>query len=66
MVREQDPFRLDNPWTRIGWGSVAAIFIFSFLIGFVVLGRYQQNGPTLGAWAAFCRAVGLTAEGAGQ
>ncbi len=62
MVREQGPFKLDNPWSRIAWGSMAAIFIVSFLIGFVVLGRFQQNGPTLGAWAAFCRAVGLSAD----
>ena len=62
MVREQGSFKLDNPWSRIAWGSIAAIFIVSFLIGFVVLGRFQQNGPTLGAWAAFCRAVGLTAD----
>jgi cytochrome c553 len=41
---------------------MAVVFIVSFLIGFAVLGRFQQNGPTLGAWAAFCRAVGLTAD----
>jgi cytochrome c553 len=62
MVREQGSFKLDNPWSRIAWGSIAAIFIVSFLIGFVVLGRYQPNGPTLGIWAAFCRAVGFTAD----
>jgi cytochrome c553 len=62
MVREQGPFKLNNPWSRIGWGSIGAVFIASFLIGFFVLGRFQQNGPTLGGWAAFCRAIGLTAD----
>jgi cytochrome c553 len=57
-----DPFKLNNPWPRIAWGSMAVVFIVSFLIGFVVLGRYQQNGPALTTWAGFCRAVGLTAD----
>jgi cytochrome c553 len=62
MVREQGPFKHDDPWPRIAWGTMAVVFIVSFLIGFIVLGRIQQNGPTLGTWAAFCRAVGLTAD----
>jgi len=41
---------------------MAVVFIVSFLIGFTLLGRFQQNGPALGPWAAFCRAVGLTGE----
>ena len=60
MVREQGPLKLDNPWPRIAWGSMAVVFVVSFLIGFFVLGRFQQNGPTLGSWAAFCRAIGLS------
>ena len=62
MAREQDPIKLHDPWPRIAWGTMAVVFIVSFLLGFAVLGRFQQNGPTLGAWAAFCRAVGLTAD----
>jgi cytochrome c553 len=62
MVREQGPFKLSNPWPRIAWGSTAMVFVVSFLIGFFVLGRFQQNGPMLGSWAAFCRAIGLTAD----
>ena len=62
MVREQGAFKLDDPWPRIAWGTMAVVFIVSFLIGFIVLGRIQQNGPALGTWAAFCRAVGLTAD----
>jgi cytochrome c553 len=62
MVREQGPFNLNNRWDRIAWGMTAGVVIGSFLIGFVVLGRYQQNGPTLGLWASMCRALGLTAD----
>jgi cytochrome c553 len=62
MVREQGPFKLNNPWPRIAWGSMTVVFVVSFLIGFFVLGRFQQNGPTLGGWAAFCRAIGLSAD----
>ncbi len=62
MVREQGPFNLNNRWSRIAWGSIAVVCIVSFLLGFLVLGRFQQNGPTLGAWDAFCRALGITAD----
>ena len=62
MARDPDRLKLDNPWSGIGWGTMAGLFIAFFLIGFFVLGRIQQNGPLLGSWAAFCRAVGLTAN----
>ena len=62
MVREQGPFNIKNRWDRIAWGTMAAVVIVSFLIGFVVLGRYQQNGPTLGLWESMCRALGLTGD----
>ena len=52
MVREQGPFNINNRWSRIAWGSIAVVCIVSFLLGFFVLGRFQQNGPTLGAWDA--------------
>jgi cytochrome c553 len=61
MTREPGPSKRD-PWPRIAWGSMAVVFIISFLIGFLVLGRFQQNGPRLGNWVAFCRAIGLTAD----
>jgi len=62
MVRELGPFNLNNRWDRIAWGSMAAACIVSFVLGFLVLGRFQQNGPTLSTWDAFCRALGLTAD----
>jgi cytochrome c553 len=62
MGRDQGPFKLDNPWPRIGWWLVAALVSVSVVLGFVVLARYQQNGPTLDTWSAICRAVGITAD----
>jgi cytochrome c553 len=62
MARGQGPSESFDPWHRIAWGSMAVVFIVSFLIGFLALGRFQQNGPALGSWAAFCRAIGLTAD----
>jgi hypothetical protein len=62
MVRDQGPFRLDNAWPRIGWSSAAVLVSVSFVLGFVVLARYQQNGPTLDTWNAICRAIGITAD----
>lgn len=62
MGRDQHQMRADNPWPRIGWWSTVALVGVSFVLGFTVLGRYQQNGPTLDTWTAICRAIGLTAD----
>ncbi len=62
MIREQGPFKPSHPWSGIAWGTVAAVFIVSFLVGFVMLGRFQVNGPKLGTWAAICRAIGISAD----
>jgi cytochrome c553 len=62
MARDQDTFRLDNPWPKIGWGMAAGVIIVSLVLGFGFLSRYQQNGPTLALWNAICRAVGITAD----
>jgi hypothetical protein len=47
MSRDQSPFRLDNPWPRIGWWFTAGLVSVSFVLGFVVLARYQQDGSVL-------------------
>jgi cytochrome c553 len=62
MAGDPDQLDLDQAWSRMGWGTMAALFIVFFLLGFFLLGRIQLNGPILGGWAAFCRAVGLTAN----
>ena len=62
MARDRGPFRLYNRWPLIGWLSAAALVSVSFVLGFVVLARYQQDGPTLDAWTAICRAIGITAD----
>jgi cytochrome c553 len=62
MDRGQGPLELSHSWPRIAWGSIAVMLVASFLLGFFVLGRIQQNGPALGGWAALCRAIGLTAD----
>jgi cytochrome c553 len=62
MARDRGPFKLDNPWPRVAWWSTAGLLAMSLILGFIVLGREQQNGPTLGTWAAICRALGVTAD----
>src|SRR3984893_14657859 len=62
MASEQGPFKLDNPWPRIGWWSTAGLLAVAVILGFVVLGREQQNGPTLRTWTAICRALGTPPE----
>jgi cytochrome c553 len=62
MARDRGPFKLDNPWPRIAWWSTAGLLAISVILGFIVLGREQQNGPTLGTWNAICRALGITAD----
>src|SRR6516225_3462448 len=52
MVRNQGALKLNNPWSRIGWVSFAAIVLASSLLGFVVLSRYQANGEPLDLWNA--------------
>jgi cytochrome c553 len=41
---------------------MAALFVVFFMVGFLVIGRFQQNAPPLRVWAAFCRAAGFTAD----
>ncbi|MFZ3327654.1 MAG: c-type cytochrome [Methylocella sp.] len=62
MAREKGAFRLANPWPRFAWLTWAAIVGISFALGFLLLGRYQQNAPTLGLWGAICRGLGITAD----
>ena len=62
MTRSEGPFRTRNPWARIAWWSIAALIVVGWMLGFVVLGREQQNGPPLSPWASICRGFGLTAD----
>jgi cytochrome c553 len=62
MDHDQDAAKLRNPWPRFGWWFTATLLIVAAVLGFVVLGRYQQNGPELDLWTAICRAVGITSE----
>jgi cytochrome c553 len=62
MVREQGPFKTDDPWPRLGWLLTAILIVVSFLLGFIVMGREQQNEETLGTWAAICRSLGITSD----
>jgi cytochrome c553 len=53
---------VEDPWPRIGWWSTAGLLAVAVVLGFLVLGREQQNGPALGAWTAICRALGIVAD----
>jgi cytochrome c553 len=64
MSREPVTVNFPNPWPRIGWGMTAGVIVVAALIGFGVLGRYQQNGATLDLWNAICRGLGI-ATGSG-
>jgi cytochrome c553 len=61
-VREQGSLRTHNPWPIVSWSAAAAIIIVAGVLGFVLLARYQQNGPTLSLWNAICRGLGITAD----
>ncbi len=62
MAREQGTLETYNPWPKIGWGTAAAIVVVSAVLGFGLLGRYQQDGPTLSLWSAICRGLGITSD----
>lgn len=59
MARDPTPSRSDDRWSHIAWVSAGGLVVVAFLLGFVVLGREQQNGPALGIWTAICHAVGI-------
>jgi cytochrome c553 len=44
------------------WLLLVALALTAFALGFTVVGRFQLDAPTLGAWAALCRGLGLTAD----
>lgn len=61
-ARRAGPFKLDNPWAWLGWLSAAGLLTVGLILGFVVLGREQQNAPPLGIWTAICRGLGISAD----
>ncbi len=61
-ARERGTLKTYNPWPKIGWGGAAAIIAVAGVLGFVVLDRYQQGGPTLDLWSAICRGLGITSD----
>ena len=61
-ARRLGPFKLNNPWVRIGWLSAGGLLAVGMLLGFVVLSRQQQNGPPLGPWGAVCSALGISPD----
>jgi cytochrome c553 len=63
LPSEHDPHGRGDPWPLIGWSSLVIIVAVAGVLGFLVLSRYQQNGPVLGSWAAICRGLGLTFDG---
>ncbi len=62
MARNLGPFKLHNPWMKIGWLSAAGLLTVGLILGFVLLGREQQNGPVLGPWRAICSALGISPD----
>ena len=61
-MRRQGSLRTDNPWPIIGWCAATAIIVVAGVLGFGLLDRYQQGGPTLTLWNAICRGLGITAD----
>ena len=62
MAAEPEPVKPANPWPRVAWWSAAGMLAIFVVLGFVILGREQVNGPAFGAWTAFCHALGITAD----
>jgi len=62
VARRLGPFKLHNPWIKIGWSSAVGLLTVGVILAFVVLGRDQQNGPVRGPWSAICGALGLSPD----
>ena len=60
MARDHGPFKLHDAWSWIAWSTTAGLLIVGAFLGFLILGRAQQNGPALGPWVAICRALGIS------
>jgi cytochrome c553 len=60
--RDQGLYRPDNSWPRFAWWFTAVLVSIFAVLSFVVLARYQQNGPPLDPWTAICRAIGVSAD----
>jgi cytochrome c553 len=61
-ARRTGPFKLQNPWVKIGWLSAAGLLGVGIFLGFVLLGREQQNGQPRSPWSAFCSALGISPD----
>lgn len=61
-MREHGSLRTYNPWPIISWSMAAAIIVVAGVLGFVLLARYQQGGPTLSLWNAICHGLGISAD----
>ena len=48
-----------DPWPLIGWSSLVGIVAVAAILGFLVLSRYQQNGPPLSTWGMACAWMGV-------
>jgi cytochrome c553 len=62
MTRSKGPYKVDNPWVRIGWLTASGLVTVCVILGFAVLGPEQQNGRPLDLWAGICRALGITSS----
>jgi cytochrome c553 len=62
MNHDQGSVKPDNFWSRFAWWFTAAVVGVLFVLGFVVLSQYQQNGPKLDFLSAICRAIGITGD----
>jgi cytochrome c553 len=62
MAEDQRPSEIADLWPRRAWWLTAGLLATFVVLGFVVLGREQQNGLPLGAFSAICRALGFTAD----
>src|SRR5260370_12726712 len=61
-ARRTGPFRLHIRWVKMAWLPAAGLLGVGILLGFVLLGGGQQNGPALGPWSAFCSALGISPD----
>ena len=46
-MRQLGSLRTDNPWAIRAWGAAAAVIVVASALGFGLLDRFQQSGPTL-------------------
>jgi cytochrome c553 len=65
-MSQETPLSRKDPWVVRSVGVVAAIFVASVVLGFMVFPLVQHNARASGLWDAICSAAGIVRESSSE